>query len=387
MKQHSDLSGIVLAGVHTWGESPLDHLFPRPLLPVAGRPLCTYGLTWLATQNVPSAIICANSDTAAFRRLLGSGEAMGLSLDYYEDRMPRGPAGCLLDAGLASEAETIVVLDGALAIDIDLDLVIAAHHAKNAAVTVVATAPRDRRNGVVGVLEPTGIYVVSKSALRHVPTTAYQDIKEMWLPKLYAGGEYVIPFVVEPEECVRVSGPSSFFRLHEWVLSDERRGSWKTEEYRRIGDAHVHRSARIASGVSLKGPCVIGPQCEIKSGVSIFGPAVIGAYSTLKADAVVNRSIIWSRCRLNEGAIVDRSVIADGNIVGFASVLRNQIVSSALPAHVMDGAPEETYWALPIQQSAAIRSEVLPLGRASELDTFQPVFRPATLSRPMIPQR
>ena len=37
---------VVLAGTHTWRNSELERICPRPLLPVAGRPLIWYGLNW-----------------------------------------------------------------------------------------------------------------------------------------------------------------------------------------------------------------------------------------------------------------------------------------------------------------------------------------------------
>ena len=96
----TDASGIVLAGVHRWGESEFERLLPRPLLPVAESPLICYALRWLRDGGVRAATICANSESRFVRHCLKDGSEYGLDIRYFEDLTPRGPAGCVRDAGL-----------------------------------------------------------------------------------------------------------------------------------------------------------------------------------------------------------------------------------------------------------------------------------------------
>ncbi len=130
------VQGIVLAGVHAWGESALEQVCPRPLLPVVGRPLAWYVLDWLGRQGVTQGSICANSDTRVFRECLAHAALNDMALTYYEDTMPRGPAGCIRDAAI-SEADTLVVVEATVATDIDLGPLLAAHRQARAALTTV----------------------------------------------------------------------------------------------------------------------------------------------------------------------------------------------------------------------------------------------------------
>ena len=89
--------GIILAGVHTWGESPLERICPRPLLPVAGRPLVSHLLDWLRSGGISHATICANSQSDAFHRCLGNGSpdvrvALSASSDDNNPSIGRGLA-------------------------------------------------------------------------------------------------------------------------------------------------------------------------------------------------------------------------------------------------------------------------------------------------------
>jgi NDP-sugar pyrophosphorylase family protein len=148
------------------GESALERVCSRPLLPVAGRPLIWYVLEWLRDCSVPRATICANSDTRAFKRCIGRGDRLGMRLDYYEDIMPRGPAGCMRDAAAHSDADTFVVVDGTIVTQVDLDAVLQAH--RNLGVDLTVAVSGVGWGGQTAGLEPLGIYVVSRRALDFV---------------------------------------------------------------------------------------------------------------------------------------------------------------------------------------------------------------------------
>ncbi len=57
----SAVQGVILAGVHSWGDFVLDGVISRPLVPIAARPLVTHVLTWLRGGGLERANICAAS--------------------------------------------------------------------------------------------------------------------------------------------------------------------------------------------------------------------------------------------------------------------------------------------------------------------------------------
>ena len=78
---------------------------------------------------------------------MGPGEGLGVRLDYYEDVMPRGPAGCLRDAALRSDADIFVVVDGTVVTQVDLEAVLQAHAGMEADLTVVVSRTGRRSGG------------------------------------------------------------------------------------------------------------------------------------------------------------------------------------------------------------------------------------------------
>jgi len=176
--------GIVLAGVYPGGQSELDQLAPRPLLPVAQQPLITYALRWMKGGGLDRATICANSASRAIRSHL-DGSALAMRVDYLEDWSPRGAAGCVRDAGMTTDADTFVVADGTAVPVVDLAELLADHQTSQAAITIVVGAD------ATGRLRPSGVYVFDRRALAHIPEDGFQDIKEKLIPRLYAAGESV----------------------------------------------------------------------------------------------------------------------------------------------------------------------------------------------------
>ena len=146
MGQHAPCSntrGVVLAGVHRWRDSVLERAVPRPLLPIANRPLIEHVLSWLEDVGALSVGLCANSDTVALRHNLGGSESRRFDLHYYEDHMPRGPAGCVRDAAIDLVDGPLVVVEGTILPEaVDLGRLLDTHARSNAAMTVVVDGSR-----------------------------------------------------------------------------------------------------------------------------------------------------------------------------------------------------------------------------------------------------
>ncbi len=319
------IQGIILAGVHAWGCCSLERVAARPLVPIAGRPLIAHTLSWLREGGITSASICANSDTVFLRRCLGTGHELRIELDYYEDVMPRGPAGCTRDAVADGQAALFVVAEGTIVPRIDLTDLLEHHEAANATLTIVAARSGAAGAGSEQLLEPVGIYVCSRRALAYIPETGYQDIKEALIPRLHAGGERVATYVVDGDWAPRVTGSASYLAVSKWVLGQMARRRVCPEGYARRGEAWVHESAQVASTVRLLGPVLIEPGCAIEGGAAIVGPAVIGSGCTLAGDAVVSRSVLWNDCQVGAGATLDHCVLTDHAIIDADAMVRNTV--------------------------------------------------------------
>jgi len=329
------VEGIVLAGVHAWGDCPLERELCRPLFPVAGYPVIGHALHWLADAGIQKAKVCANSDTAAIRGWLGGGDAVGLALKYVEDRMPRGPAGCARDAATESVAELFVIVEGTVLPQLDMDRLLAAHRGSGAALTVAAVVEGDapRRGGETRPerLEPAGVYVVSRAALEHVPATGYQDIKESLIPRLHAAGQLVMTYIVGASATPRVADAVSYLAVSKWAVERLVAEEPAPAGYVRLGEALIHESARLHARARFIGPVLIGPHCRIEEDAMVVGPATVGEGCVIGRQAVVCRCVLWTGCQVREGAVLDHCILSDGAAVEPNQTLRESVCVAEQP--------------------------------------------------------
>jgi NDP-sugar pyrophosphorylase family protein len=323
-------TGIVLVGTHPWTNTTFDRLPPRPLLPVAHRPLISYALSWLRDGGIRRAAVCANRETQVLESLLHRHVPQGLRVSYHEDRMPRGAAGALRDAALATDSKLFVVTDGTSIPNVDLTAVLAAHVASDAAITVVSHA-EPGRHGKAGLQAPIGIYVFNREALEQVPQQGFFDIKENLIPLLHRTGGRVSAYSVE-HPSPRVLDAASYRAVNEWMVEQLVATRTVPEGYVLSGTTLAHREAVIARDATFVGPVLVGPGARIASRAVIVGPTSIGRDASIGPDVLLSRSAVWRRCVLHEQAVADRCIVADDTIVGAgAQSFREVIMTPAAP--------------------------------------------------------
>lgn len=320
-----DVEAILLAGVHSWGGCPLERVICRPLMPIADKPLIGHALGWLRESGLSRASICANSDTKALRNRFGEGAGLGLALQYYEDVMPRGPAGCVRDAVHRSTFQTFVVVEGTLVPQLDLAQMLATHRRSGAELTM---AVRDMVCGGherEGDWTPVGIYMFERGALEYIRARGYQDIKETLIPRLHETGHRVAIFPVDRRSSPRVSGVPSYLAVSQWAVEQLASRSDLPAGYRRLGQACVHQTAVVDPSAQLVGPVLIGPSTTVGADVVVAGPTTIGEHTRLDAGAVISRSVIWNECAVGRRTVVDHCILTDGARVKESAVMRNAV--------------------------------------------------------------
>ena len=323
MPRTEKVKGIVLAGTYQWGETAFENLLPRPLVPVAQVPLISYTLEWLRDGGVMDATICANSAGRAVREHFGEGRRLGMTLGYYEDWSPRGPAGCARDASLQSDSDTYVIADGTVIPTVNLEGLLETHAVCQAAVTVlVHHEPGTERSSV----SPGGIYIFDRRVFDSVPAAGFQDIKETLIPRLYRDGQRVVTHTAYGA-CPRVLNSRTYLAVNHWMVERLTRRPAALPDHVSRGEALVHKSAHVDGSARLVGPVLVGPDVTIRAGATVVGPTTVGAASTIGEGALLSRTVAWSRCAVGSGAVVDRCLLADEAVVE-----RNQSVFSALCA-------------------------------------------------------
>lgn len=317
------VSGVVLAGSCAWNRSPLDRAIARPLLPIANRPLVTYALSWLTGGPVRNMSVCGNSHTRELQSGIATYGFLDEALTYHADFMPRGPAGCVRDAVAAFGTDYVVVVDGTVIPQVDIDELIAVHQEHRSAVTVVTSEYRNIPNRLPLTI-PIGIYVISAEAIEMIAATGYQDIKEELIPALHEKGMRVEGFNVQLPS-PRVTGVATYFAVNDWMIEQAGQAKDMLDDNEADDPSHGTTSSQIDPSAKFVGPVMVGPGTVVGPDVIVIGPTSIGANCRIGAGTVISRSSIWEGSLIGDSCVIDRSVVAAGAQVVSGGRLQNEI--------------------------------------------------------------
>ena len=202
----SDLVGVVqrpnhaviMAGGRGSRLGDLTRATPKPLLPVAGRPIIEWAILELVGAGVRTIHVSIGHLAEQIVDRLEDGSALGCDIDYLREDEPLGTAGALALLADAHPALTdpIVVLNGDLMVQLDVGDLLATHHSAASALTI-GTRPyahqvpfgvlETEHGRVTGIAEkPTvevevsaGIYAVEPALLELVPRGAPSTMPEL----------------------------------------------------------------------------------------------------------------------------------------------------------------------------------------------------------------
>jgi histidinol-phosphate phosphatase family protein len=111
---------ILAGGKGTRLASELGAMTPKPMAPVAGRPLLEHQLETAKRYGFTDVRLLTSYRSEVIEEHFGDGTRFGLQVRYHVDAEPRGTAGAVLDA-LPDLAERFALLYGDTVLDVDLD--------------------------------------------------------------------------------------------------------------------------------------------------------------------------------------------------------------------------------------------------------------------------
>jgi mannose-1-phosphate guanylyltransferase len=304
------IRGVILAGTYPWANSAFDRLLARPLVPIAHKPLISYGLAWLRAGGISRVTVCGNRQTRSLEAELGHHIPSHMTYSYLEDPMPRGAAGCIRDAAEGGDCETY---GAAVPTAVNLAELLERHATSGALATVVVSS-EPGRDGTPGAVNPVGIYVLNRAALELVPPRGFFDIKEHLIPKLYRAGAMVRAHEVT-EMVPRVLNAQTYLAVNAMAVESVIASNTVEPGSYRRGEALIHHDTRIAPDVVLAGPILIAQGARIDAGAVVVGPTSIGCDVVINEGAVVSRSAAWRRSIVGAGATVDLCILGDGPVL------------------------------------------------------------------------
>jgi NDP-sugar pyrophosphorylase family protein len=318
---------------------PLTDFLPKPMVPIANRPVLHHLLNLLARHDIREVGVNIHVFPELIKSYFGDGSALGMSIRWSEEPTLLGTAGGTKQLEDFWGRETILITSGDGLHDVDVTALLG-HHLRTGGLATLAVKPVDdpsaygvvildrdtrirgfqekpSRDEAKSDLANCGVYVIEPELLDRVPPDTFYDFgTDMW-PALVAAGEPVYAH-------------TTMAYWNDVGGLDELRNS--------ILDAVTGRvritipGSEIAPGVwaedgcdihptaTVEGPVVLGANVVIEEGARIRGPAAIGAESRVGRDAAIRSAALLP------GSLVPDEGIAIAGIFGDASKLAESIL-------------------------------------------------------------
>jgi len=337
------MKAVIMAGGEGTRLRPVTCRRPKPMAPIANRPLMEHILGLIRKAGVDTAYATVHYLADEIEAYFGDGARWGVNLHYSVEDTPLGTAGSVkrLDHELDG---TFLVVSGDALTDIDLAKAVAFHKQKKAVVTIVlARVAQPLEFGVVITEEDgsvqrflekpgwgevfsdtvnTGIYVLEPEVLAQMQPGQVVDFSRDLFPALMEQGKPLYGYVAEGYWS-DVGSLSQYMQAHVDAL--ERKVSLDIPGEQIAPGIWVGQGTRIHPTARIEAPLVIGRNCIIGEQATILPLTSLGGNCVVEAGATLERSIIW------ENVYVGRGAHLHGAIVGAGTLIKAQ-------AHVHEGA-------------------------------------------------
>lgn len=318
--------------------APLTDFIPKPMMPIANRPVLHHLLNLLHRHDVREVGINVHAFPDMIQSYFGDGSDLGLRVHWSHEESLLGTAGGTKRLEDLWGGETILIASGDGLHDIDVTALLG-HHKRTGALATLAVKPvadpsaygvviLDRDTRVTGFQEKPrpdearsnlancGVYVIEPELLDRIPAGEPFDFgRDLW-PSLVAANEALFAYTTMSYW----NDVGDLDELRNSIL-DAVRGHVRVD----IPGAEMAPGlwagpgCEIDPSATLEPPLVLGQNVRIGPQAQVRGPAAIGA------DSVVGEKAAIRRAALLPGSVVPDEGLAIAGIFGDASKLAESI--------------------------------------------------------------
>ncbi len=346
------MKAVVMAGGEGSRLRPLTIRRPKPMVPIAGKPVMEHILHLLKRHGITDVVVTVQYLASSIEDYFGNGSQMGMHITYSREDVPLGTAGSVKNAE-EQLTEPFLVISGDALTDYNLTEIIEYHQAKKAMATLtLAHVPNPLEYGVIITNEDghitqflekpswgevfsdtinTGIYVLDPQVFSYFEKDKPYDFSQELFPYMLRKGDPLYGYVSTGYWC-DVGSLSEYMRANADALQG--RVDVDIPAKNIGGNIWCEEGVQIDPDAQLYGPIYLAQDCKVKGGSIIHGPSTIGQYTVIDDRAQVDRSIVWNNSFIGEraelrGAIVgsstsikSKAVMFEGSVIGDNSIVQ-----------------------------------------------------------------
>jgi mannose-1-phosphate guanylyltransferase/phosphomannomutase len=355
------MKAVVMAGGEGSRLRPLTIRRPKPMVPIAGKPVMEHILDLLKRHGITEVIVTVQYLANNIEDYFGDGAQFGMHITYSREDTPLGTAGSVKNAeeqlvahGPDEQEEPFIVISGDALTDYNLTDLVQFHKEKRSLATLLlAHVHNPLEYGVIITNEDghitqflekpswgevfsdtinTGIYVLDPKILSYFEPNKPFDFSQELFPLMLRKGDPLYGYVAPRGYWCDVGNLSEYMRANADVLQ----GHVEVEiPAKNIGNnIWCEEGVEIAEEAQLNGPLYLGHDCKVRPGAILHGPSVVGHYTIIDERAQVDRSIVWNNSYIGEraelrGALVgsstsikSKAVMFEGSVIGDNSIIQ-----------------------------------------------------------------
>ncbi|HLO02471.1 MAG TPA: sugar phosphate nucleotidyltransferase [Symbiobacteriaceae bacterium] len=386
------MRAVVMAGGEGTRLRPLTVNRPKPMVPVANRPVMEHIVRLVKQHGITEIVATLQYLPDVIQDYFGDGSDFGVAMNYSVETKPLGTAGSVKLAEHLLD-ETFIVISGDALTDMDLTDLIRFHKEKGSVATLALTRVdkplefgvviTDGSGRITRFLEKpswsevfsdtinTGIYILEPEVLQLMEENQVYDWSKDIFPLLLETGRPLYGYVSRDYWC-DIGSLEQYLQANHDVLARQVRADIPGEEIRR--GVWLGRNVQIDPTAELEGPCAIGDGVVIRPGARVAEYSVLGPNTVLDAGAEVKRSVSQHQAYIGRGADVRAAIIGKGAAIGQrASVGQGAVIGDQ--TNIGEGAivkPWVKIWPNKTVEAGAQVNTTLVWGSRQQRVTFGP---------------
>jgi mannose-1-phosphate guanylyltransferase/phosphomannomutase len=328
------MKAVIMAGGEGTRLRPLTSNQPKPMMPVANRPMMEHIVELLKRHGFDEIVVTVAFQANAIRTYFGNGSEFGVRMVYATEETPLGTAGSVRNA-MEELDDSFLVISGDVLTDIDLGAVVEFHRDRKAMATIgLKSMENPLEFGIVitredGSIERflekpswgqvfsdtinTGIYVLEPTIFDYIEADKPVDFSSDVFPRMLDEGMPVFGYVATGywED---VGNLDAYIKAHQDILDSQ--VAVDIAGFRMAEGVWLGEGSEIDPGAIIDGPAIIGDYCRIEAGARLGEYTVLGSNVRVGVDSFLERSVVHDNVYLGPG------VRLRGTVVGRSSDLR-----------------------------------------------------------------
>ncbi len=331
------MKAVILAGGEGTRLRPITCNLPKPLVPVAGKPVLEYILSLLEKNGCTEAVIAVHYRGEKIERHFSSGKYGNIRLSFSYETKPLGTAGCVKKAAEHFK-EDFLVISGDAVCDFELKKAMDFHKSSNADATIIAKRVDDPREygliieneGIItdfsekpsyincrSDLANTGVYILSPAVCGLIPENEPYDFAKNVFPDMLSKNMLLMCYEEEGYWC-DMGDIHAYKACTSHILEGRLKGYAPAPFY-------MGKNVMKDPSALINGGCVIGNSVSIAANAKLRNAIIMdGAF--IGENTTLNDCIICSDARIESGAAVyENAVVGENSVIGENAVICGNI--------------------------------------------------------------